>query len=140
MFHSTCPGNLYQNDTVRGWLSCPEWERVRVRQDLGTLPSHSLQRLHCEVRKYCGVLSSVLNPCVLRMLNSPLAVSLSCLPVQGERATKRQVTWKTRLTRNSEVVYSSTKFSKILYCELLGEKFSHTSSYKWTVTILTHRE
>lgn len=112
MFHSTCPGNLYQNDTVRGWLSCPEWERVRVKQDLGTLPSRSLQRLHCEVRKYCGVLSSVLNPCVLRMVNSPLAVPLSCLPVQGERATKRQVTWKTRLTRNSEVVYPAPSFPR----------------------------
>lgn len=137
MFHSTWPGNLYQNDTVQGWLSCPKWERVRVRQDLGTLPSHSLQRLHCEVWKCCGVLSSVLNPCVLRMLNSPLAVPLSCMPVQGERAAKRQVTWKTRETCNSEVVYSSTKFSKILYYELLGKKISHTSSYKWTMTILT---
>lgn len=140
LFHSTWPGNLYQNGTVRGWLSGPEWERVGVRQDLGALPSHSLQRLHCEVWKYCGVLSSVLNPCVLRMLDSSLTMSLSCLPAQGKRAAKSQVTWKTRETRNSEAAYSSTKFFKILYCELLCEKFSHTSSYKWMMTILTHRE
>ena len=134
LFHSTWPGNLYQNGTVRGWLSGPEWERVGVRQDLGTLPSH------CEVWKYCEVLSSVLNPCVLRMLDSPLTMPLSCLPVQGERAAKSRVTWKTRETHNSEAAYSSTKFFKILYCELLGEKFSYTSSYKWMMATLTHRE